>query len=118
MLKRMSDTPASFQSQFSSVYAIGSLVLGLAGLALSFVLWGAVLAVGGLLMGCWHLLRYSSGRDMAFAGTSIALAALLYCVVFAGVYRKMARESAKDNVPTLRGPELVETGSGLLLSVR
>jgi len=95
----------------SALLALGSLVFGLIGLTLSFLLVGAGFAFVGLLLGCWHLLKYNTGRDMAVTGTCIALAGLLYSVVFAGVYHQMGADVVEEVEPSFRGPELVETGS-------
>jgi len=104
-------------SQHSRGLALGSLVLGLIGLTLSFLLVGAIFAFAGLVLGCWHLAKHDSARDMAFAGTAIALAGLLSCVVFAGAYRHVAEKALKERRGVIAGPEVAEALEGRPLRV-
>ncbi|MCS7049170.1 MAG: redoxin domain-containing protein [Verrucomicrobiae bacterium] len=66
--------------------AVGSLVLGILGVCLSFLLVGGVLAVVGLVLGIAHLTRCEAGRGMAWWGTGLSAVGLAATLMFGGLY--------------------------------
>lgn len=72
--------------------ATGSLILGLVSIPSSFVLFGALIGLLGIVFGVWHWLRKSPGRIMSGFGIGLSCAGIVLSGCMLALYIWMYQE--------------------------